>query len=285
MYSRMAMTAPVCTDADFAALNDRFDTFIVGSDQVWNASMLNRRYLLDFVDKGKEKISYCPSMGTALVMKRQRQVFRKYLSDFNYISTREGVLQKILTQELGRQVEHLLDPSMLIPREEYRAMAHLPEEFTPGSYLLCYFMPKNKEQVERVQQFARARGLKVVIMAMSAFSFTIPGVTIYAAAGPKEFVGLIDNAAVVMTSSFHCTIFSIMLHKDLYVFAQKFTSKAADINQRYIEQLETYGISHRYIAWGQGITPANEKPIDYERVETLFQERLKASKDYLSQFS
>lgn len=284
MYRLMPLTEKVVTDEDFDRLNNQFDIFIVGSDQVWNASMLNRRYLLDYVHSDKIKASYCPSMGNGQVMKYQQKVFQRYLKDFNYISTRELKLKEILSKLLPKKIEHLLDPSMLYPREDYLKMAHLPEEFTPNSYLLCYFLPKNALQAEQARQFAKEHNLKLVVMAMDPYSFQVEGAEIYASAGPREFVGLIANAAVVFTSSFHCTIFSIMLHKDLYVFEQKFSSKTADINQRYVEQLETYGITHRYIRYGHQITEKNQTPIDYDKVESIFQQRLKESKAFLNQF-
>lgn len=285
MYSLMNFTERVETDDEFNKLNGRFDVFVVGSDQVWNASMLNRRYFLDYVKAGRIKAAYCPSMGSGTVLKQQRKVFKRYLESFNYIATRELKLKEILTLLLKQPVEHLLDPSMLYPREEYLKMAHLPELFEAGKYLLCYFLPKNDFQAEQARRFAKERGLKLVVMAMFPYSFTVKDAEIYAAAGPKEFVGLIANAAVVFSSSFHCTIFSIMLHKDLYVFEQSFTSKTADTNQRYTEQLETYGITHRYIRWGDEITEKNRMPIDYEKVEKIFQERIRRSYAFLNQFS
>lgn len=285
MYNLMNFTEKVETDEDFHKLNDRFDTFVVGSDQLWNAGMLNKRYFLDYVHQGKIKAAYCPSMGSGTVLKRQREVFKHYLKDFNYIATRELKLKQILTPLLSQPIEHLLDPSMLYPREEYLKMAHLPEQFEPKKYLLCYFLPLNDFQAEQARKFAEERGLKLVIMAMHPYSFTVKGAEIYAAAGPKEFVGLIANAAVIFSSSFHCTIFSIMLHKDLYVFEQSFSNKTADTNQRYIEQLETYGMTHRYIHWGKEITEKNKEPIDYNSVEKIFQERLHKSYAFLNQFS
>lgn len=284
MYHLMPLTEKVVTDEDFDKLNNLFDIFIVGSDQVWNASMLNRRYLLDYVHSDKIKASYCPSMGSGLVMKQQQRMFQRYLKDFNYISTRELKLKEILSKLLPQKIEHLLDPSMLYPREEYLKLAHLPEGLTPNSYLLCYFLPKNDFQAEQARQFAKERNLKLVVMAMHPYSFHTKDAEIYAAAGPREFVGLIANAAVVFSSSFHCTIFSIMLHKDLYVFEQHFTSKSADTNQRYTEQLDCYGISHRYIRWGQELTKENLLPIDYNKVEPVFQLRLKQSQAFLNQF-
>lgn len=285
MYNLMNFTEKVESDEDFDKLNNRFDIFVVGSDQIWNASMLNRRYFLNYVHPDKIKVAYCPSMGSGTVLKQQREVFKYYLKDFNYIATRELKLKQILTPLLSHPVEHLLDPSMLYPREEYLKMAHLPEQFESKKYLLCYFMPKNDFHAKQAQKFAEERGLNLVIMAMNPYSFMVKEAEIYAAAGPKEFVGLIANATVVFSSSFHCTIFSIMLHKDLYVFEQPFTNSISNINQRYTEQLETYGMTHRYIRWGKEITDKNKEPIDYDNVENIFQDRLAKSYAFLNQFS
>lgn len=42
-------------------LNNLFDNFIVGSDQVWNPNFIDNTYFFDFVDNSKNKISYAPS--------------------------------------------------------------------------------------------------------------------------------------------------------------------------------------------------------------------------------
>lgn len=85
MYNLVAFTKKVESDENFDKLNDCFDMFVAGSDQIWNASMLNRRYFLNYVHPGKIKAAYCPSMGSGTVLKRQREVFKHYLKDFNYI--------------------------------------------------------------------------------------------------------------------------------------------------------------------------------------------------------
>lgn len=282
-YDKMFFTQKVNTEEEFRQLNNQFDAFIVGSDQVWNAGMLNRRYFLDYVADGKLKASYAPSMGSGLVLPYQRKMFKRYLQSFDFISTREKNLADILNKELERHVEHVLDPSMLISKEEYLSMAHLPEQFTPNTYILCYFMPRNEKQKEQLREYARRNELKIVIMAMFANDYDFENAEIYASAGPQEFLGLIANAAVVFTSSFHCTIFSILFNRNLFVFQQHATSKSADINQRFNEQLNTYKIN-RIIIWEGDLTEDIMKPIDYNRVNEIFKNRLEKSKKFINQF-
>ena len=185
---------------------------------------------------------------------------------------------------LEQHVEHVLDPSMLVAKEDYLRMAHLPKQFVPNSYLLCYFMPNNEKQRKQILDFAQSHSLKIVVMAMFANSYTFKEAEIFSAAGPKEFLGLIANAAAVFTSSFHCTIFSLMFNKDLYVFKQYATSKAADINQRFEEQLSTYGIN-RLISWEGDMTDELMQPINYEQVNEILKKRLECSHNFLNQFA
>lgn len=282
-YGQLNFTQRVSTEEELRKLNDSFDAFIVGSDQIWNASMLNRRYFLDYVADGKIKASYAPSMGSGQVLPYQRKMFKKYLESFNFISTREKKLADILSKVLQQRVEHVLDPSMLVSKEDYLRMAHLPDQFTPNTYLLCYFMPNNEKQRKQIMDYAQKHGLKIVAMAMFANSYTFKEAEVYSAAGPKEFVGLIANAAAVFTSSFHCTIFSILFNKDLFVFKQYATSKVADINQRFEEQLSTYGIN-RLIPWEGDITEEIMQPINYDIVNKIFKKRLDSSRNFLNQF-
>ena len=162
-------------------------------------------------------------------------------------------------------------------------MAHLPEQFKPNSYLLCYFMPNNDKQKAQIVDYACKHNLQIVMMAMFANDYDFSEATIYSAAGPQEFLGLIANAAAVFTSSFHCTIFSILFNRNLFVFQRKATSKASDTNQRFNEQLVTYGIN-RCIPWMADIDDDLGKTIDYEKVNQIFNMRLEASHNYLNQF-
>lgn len=283
-YDKIRFTYKVSSDSDFEKLNEKFDAFIVGSDQVWNPTSLNRRYFLDYVHADKIKASYCPSVGTGYVMRYQLNVFKRYLQSFNYISTREKHLADLLNEELPYEVKHLLDPSMLISREHYLAISKLPQGLVKNEYVLCYFMPRSSKQEAQVVAYAKERGLKIVVMSMSYKEYYFADAVIYPQAGPSEFVGLIANAAAIFTSSFHCTIFSILLNRELFVFEGKAVSKSADINQRYKEQLETYDMMHRFIRWNEDITEKHLKPIDYSKVNEIFNRRLSESKSFLNQF-
>ena len=65
--------------------NAIYDSFLVGSDQVWNLEMNNydTTYLLDFTSKSK--FSYASSLGIDLINQRQKYYYLKYLKDFKNV--------------------------------------------------------------------------------------------------------------------------------------------------------------------------------------------------------
>ena len=79
-------------------------------------------------------------------------------------------------------------------------------------------------------------------------------------AGPKEFLSLIYNAEVVLTNSYHGTLFSINLGAEFYTLRDP---KSKD--QRITSILDILGLSHRIVASPEDIKNRSEK-IDYETV-------------------
>ena len=59
----LRFTEPCVTKTDLERLNEGFDAFICGSDQIWSPLNYNARYFLDFVRDSRKKIAYAPSMG------------------------------------------------------------------------------------------------------------------------------------------------------------------------------------------------------------------------------
>lgn len=79
-------------------------------------------------------------------------------------------------------------------------------------------------------------------------------------AGPKEFLGLIDNAEVVLTNSYHGTLFSVNLGKEFYTLRDP-NSK----DQRITSILKNLGLSDRIVASPENIT-RNSENINYDKV-------------------
>ena len=120
-------------------IKNRFNYFIVGSDQVWNAGfriiredLLN--YLASFADPG-QRISYAASFGTNTIATDYEKVFREELSKFKAISVREESALDIL-KSLGLQGTVVLDPTMLLSAEQWLAISKKPKYSVDNPYVL-----------------------------------------------------------------------------------------------------------------------------------------------------
>ena len=284
MYNLLNYTNEVSSDAEMKALNNDFDLFIVGSDQVWNAGMLNRRYFLDYVEKGKVKAAFGPSVGTGKILAYQKKMYQKYVSEFDFVGVREQLMADTLNNLIDQKVEHVVDPSMLMTKEEYSELASLPDKYNNINYLLLYFTLDNEFMLNEAVDYAKRNNLKIVCMAMHHCDYMLKDIDIYAEAGPREFLGLIMNASAVFTSSFHCTIFFFFFNRNLFVFEPHTFNKSSDISLRYKEQLLIYGMEHRLIKYGNKIKEKNLAPIDYQYANTVHKARVERAKRFLDQF-
>ena len=86
-------------------LNRSCDTFLVGSDQLWNPKVYAYKYyfFLDFVDAEKRKISYATSVGARHFEGTDvdKHYCSYYLNRFDSISNREDEAVQMCGEEFG----------------------------------------------------------------------------------------------------------------------------------------------------------------------------------------
>jgi len=199
-----------------------FDVYVCGSDQIWNASLnFNKNgepdsiYFLNFADKKAKKISYASSMGQHYrLTDSQQEKIKDLLKDFITISVRESDAQGVLSQLLGREVFHVLDPTLLLSKEEWLEALEIDKNYKSQKedYILVYSVSKTPLIKKAVESFVSKLGNKVVIIDQAFKPFINTNLHIRDA-GPIEFIELFANARLVITDSFHGTCFSINFKK------------------------------------------------------------------------
>ncbi len=199
-----------------------FDVYVCGSDQIWNTKLnFNKNgepdssYFLDFADKKSKKISYASSMGQHYhLTDSEQEKIKDLLKDFTTISVRENCAQEVLSQLLKREVFHVLDPTLLISKEEWLEALGIDKNYRSQkeNYILVYSISKTPLIKKAVEFFVRKSGNKVVIIDQAFKPFINTNFHIRDA-GPIEFIELFANAWLVITDSFHGTCFSINFKK------------------------------------------------------------------------
>lgn len=231
---------------DLDKVNDDYDVFITGSDQVWNYELrgFDKAYYLDFVKDNKKKNSYAASFGVSEIPDELKDTYRELLKDFNHVSIREEQGQKIYRELTGRDSELSIDPSLLLKREDWLKIEKKPK--IEEKYILVYSLVNTKTLFNFVQELSDKTGCKIVVI--GNYLKTKIRAKYYDAPSPDEFIGLFAHAEYVVTNSFHGIAFSINMNRNFFAELQPPPAKR---NSRLIGLLETAGLMDRLIEEGK----------------------------------
>lgn len=198
-----------------------FDCLIYGSDEIWN---MDNPYFKDpfffGTDNSHEnKIAYAMSIGE---MKKEtldaNMDIAKGMLDFKCIYVRDGHTKKVLEETLGKELETVCDPTLLVPVEKLEKPIKAPKQ----KYIFVYTYGIDPPMIENIERFAKEKGLKIV----SACFWHIWCDKIVECE-PLQFSNLIKNAEYVFTTTFHGAIFTMLNHKNCCILPIRY--KVADV--------------------------------------------------------
>lgn len=268
---------------NFQSLYDKahwpYSHFIVGSDQVWNYSLhfSNEPYFLTFVKNGK-KISYAASIGHSDMPDKVKELYKKWLSDFDYISLREQQGVSIVKEITHREdVQCVLDPVLLFGKSDWIRILDVKTE--KEKYVLLYLLSRSQYSVDLAKSIAKEYSLKVVLITTEIFNpYPGSGINVYYGRSPKDFVYLFANASFVVTNSFHGTAFAVNFNIPF------FSTTRADkrYNSRFISLLENCKLSDRLLYEGQEYPRFKDvKDVSFITANTILERDRDKSLSYL----
>lgn len=261
---------------ELTKLEKMYDTFIVGSDQTWTPYSFYQYspYYLSFVKERRKINSYGCSLGTNSIPKYFKSFLRKKLSRFNKISCRDRINIDSLKHITGRDITHVVDPTLLIdPIKWEKVMMPIPH--LPECFILCYILGERDCVSDYAEKLSKEKGIPVY------YILTRPKYNVKAnclkGVGVSEFLWLIKEAKYVVTDSFHGTIFSINLGTNFVSF-DKFSGNELD-NGRVKDLLDTYGLSSHFRKGNESFLIPEE--IDFSVVHESIANYRKNSISYL----
>lgn len=198
--------------------DDEYSKVVAGSDQIWNITIPDSddAYFLPWVNKAK-KIAYAPSFGAKNIMDFSNDIekYKNYLLSFESLSVRENNGKKWIKELCGRDAEVLLDPTLLLEREDYDKICD--NSYTPKEKFIFLYCPAfNRKVCEYVKKISDKYKLNVVAWSTKSFYFKgirTFGFKLVPYESPALYLNLIKNAEIVITTSFHGTIFSTIYRK------------------------------------------------------------------------
>lgn len=254
---------------------NNYDFFITGSDQVWNLNLTNEdyNYFLKFVDDEKIKISYASSFGYSKIPEKYVNNSKKYLNKYKKISVREKQGANITTALTNKKVDVVLDPTLLLTKDEWLELSKPVRFKIPEKYILLYVVSPTKEDFEMARKFSKIVNMKIILINYNMKY--ILGMKNCFDLGPEEFLWLFKNSTYVLTNSFHGTAFSINFNKEFYV---RLSKKENNGNSRIENIINITGLQDRYLDENCKII---NKSIDWHEVNEKIKKERKKSLDFL----
>ncbi|WP_261805479.1 polysaccharide pyruvyl transferase family protein [Lapidilactobacillus luobeiensis] len=226
-----------------AQLNEQFDLFVCGSDQIWNPIGWQPTLFLDFVTTGNKKVSYAASMARNDLSESEKAYATRYLTDFYAISVREERSAEILNDILlDKKVKIVPDPVFLLPAQEWEKMA-TPNQ-TTQPFVFVYLLGDNISHREQAKRFALENHLVmqyIPYLNFKAFEWDNRNTTLFAENQSVEsFLELIYDAKVVITDSFHAAAFSMIFGTRVFVLKRFREGDPNSMNSRLESLMKTF---------------------------------------------
>lgn len=272
------LSSPCYNHNQLEELQEKYDFFVCGSDQVWNLGVVNnnKSYFLDFVPDYK-KNSYAASFGTDSLTKEQMKEYKELLLGFQQISVREeGGVE--IAKELGiEDCKWVLDPSFLLNKEDWSDVAEQTEK--PRRYILVYMLYdlNNMKIINFIEDLSHKCELPIVYIGKNRF-FHLKNTIQLNEVGPLQWVDLFLHAEYVVTNSFHGTAFAINFNKELYAGMLEPSERPA--NNRLRSVLNLFSLQDRVIGSNTEQID-NITEIDWQNVNSILEKERYKSNEYI----
>lgn len=260
-----------------------FDTIVVGSDQVWRASMSDiPTYFLSFT-KGMylKRVAYAASFGTDNLneySKAEIGLASEYIKLFNAVSVREETGIQLCRDYLKTDAVHVLDPTMLLDKNDYLKLIEDEDKLCSQDILLTYILDRTLEKSMIIEKISSLLHLSLCengpaknfsnIVEDNASECIYPSIS-------KWLAGFRD-AQFVVTDSFHGTVFSIIFNKP---FVAILNPKRG--SSRFVSLLRMLHLEDRLITSIGNVDEICRKEIDYKTVSVNLSLKKQDSMCYL----
>ena len=223
---------------------DRFDAYIVGSDQLWRPDYVpdTTNFFLDFTEGWNVKrIAYAASFGndSPCYTDKETEECGKLIQDFNAVSLRETGGRRVF-EKFGwkcNDLQIVLDPTLLLTMDDYNKL--LPKKESESNHKIFAYILDENERIDRfLSSLSKAQGKEI-------WRFPVkrnPMLPI------EDWLTAFRDCDFVVTDSFHGTAFSIIYNKQFVVLGN-----AERGQSRFETLLGHFGLKDRLVNNSEGV--------------------------------
>lgn len=266
----ISLTKPIKRYGESVLKENNIEALVVGSDQVWRREYNNDLYAmyLSFAKVGL-KISYAASFGIDYwnYSDEQTKECAILAKQFKAVSVREESGIKLCNDYLGVDAVNVLDPTLLLPKEEYEKLCvsvEKPDEPT----LYAYILDINQEKREFLSKIAAEKNLALkIVQADNNAKLSVP-----------QWIAMFRDAEFIVTDSFHGTLFSIIFRKDFLTIGNKGRGMS-----RFTSVLPKFGLEERLVNDFSTDFQAKTE-INWNAAEKLLEVEIEKSYEFLKRY-
>ena len=259
------------------AKEGNYDAYVVGSDQCWrpcyNAFLTSM--FLDFAKEEKPKrIAYAASFGTDQweFTQEMTSICAPLAQKFDFVSVREDSGVKLCKEHLGVNAVHVLDPTLLLTKEDYIRLIEAEKEPKAQGTLFNYILDPDAAKSAFINKVEKEKGLTTFQVLPKCQEETrtkedvknriedcvFPGVT--------SWLRAFMDAEMTIVDSFHGMVFSIIFNKTFWVIGNESRGMS-----RFTSLLKVFHLEERLID-AENLDKVNfNKLIDWDAVNTLLE--------------
>ncbi len=266
---------------DLNETNRIYDSIIAGSDQVWNPFITQNdiSYFLSFVKDDNKKISYATSFGSRNIPVEFQHRIVPLLKKIRHLSARETSGAELVSTLSGRDVEIVVDPTLLLTSTQWEEI--IKDNRFEEPYIFCYAFFDNPAVRRLCRHLSRITGFKIIRLTLypktlQRIKESLDSSTVYVSdSGPLECLALFKKASVVVTNSFHGLMFSVNFKKDIFVVSPELGI------ERIIDFLRRYNLNDRLKRFDDDLPAKEDIKIDYAMVEPVLRCEREKSIEFL----
>ena len=289
-YKHFKLTSKYKNRTDLKKVNELADTFIIGSDQIWNYNLCKSAdtfFYLDFVDDDKRKIAYGTSFGhksfTGNNEARKRAGF--YLNRFDAVSVREDYAVDLCRDNFGVDTVQVLDPVFMCNKSHYLNCVEeskLSKQQINKKYVLAYILDPTEEKQAALEYAAGRLDADLICIPNAQVKDDMRSkwrLPIVENIDMEDWLYYFKNAEMVITDSFHGSCFSMIFERPFIAIGNKRRGL-----ERFYSLLESVGLTDRLVMAADEIQNNDAllaNAIDYNAVNAKLADMRKNSMQWL----
>lgn len=244
-----------------------YDAIIIGSDEILNLNhdLANELYYGVGFRCGFPMLMYAASAGTVSPDTVLSSEIREGLRNIRFLSVRDNTSQALLQANSEKNVEIVLDPTLLHQFGTGR------RRFYAEDYFLIYSFGALENEKGRIVGLARSKGLKIVCVGRKCEWADKS----FEAANLDEWLSIYEYASYVATDSYHGLIFAVKYHKEFVLVAR------GDKTNKIDGLRSLLGISRECLKPDENIVSYLSAPVDYTAIDSAISRERRNSLEYL----